>query len=79
MLENQIQTFKKRLLQLPQVESATVSNYLPIAGSKRNGNGFWKEGRTQEDPPVFAQRWQVDADYVEDHGHENLARQRFFS
>jgi putative ABC transport system permease protein len=38
-----IKTFKNELVRLPQVESASISGFLPISGTKRNGNSFWKE------------------------------------
>ncbi len=41
-LNKQVQPFKNELLKLSQVTNATISDYLPIQGTKRNGNGFWK-------------------------------------
>lgn len=67
-MRDKIGTFKKELTQLPEVSSATISDFLPIAGTKRNGNGFWKEGKTQEDSPVFGQMWRVDHDYIKTMG-----------
>ena len=63
-LEGKIPTFKKELLSLPSVQNASVSDYLPIEGTKRNNNGFWLEGKVQEDKPVYGQIWRVDHDYV---------------
>ncbi len=63
-LGDQITAFKQELLKLPEVKNATVSDYLPVAGMKRNGNGFWKEGKIREDSPVYGQLWQVDHDYI---------------
>lgn len=73
----QVQTFKRELLQLPEVVSATVSDYLPIAGTKRNGNGFFKEGKTQEDSPVYGQMWRVDHDYIKTMGMKIVAGRDF--
>ena len=67
-LENQVNTFKKELLKLPEVKNISISDFLPIAGTKRNGNGFWKEGRTLQDPAVGIQIWRVDHDYVKTMG-----------
>jgi putative ABC transport system permease protein len=67
-LDKQIKTFKNELLQLSQVKSATISDYLPIKGTKRNGNGFWKEGRNNIDKSVGGQMWIVDHDYLKTMG-----------
>lgn len=67
-LDTQIKTFKNELLQLSQVKSATVSGYLPIKGTKRNDNGFWKEGRNKIDASVGGQMWVVDHDYLKTMG-----------
>ena len=39
-LGDQVKSFKNELLKLSQVKSASVSDYLPVAGTKRNGNTF---------------------------------------
>lgn len=39
-------------------------DYLPVRGSKRNGNGFWNEGRKGIDPTVSSQFWRVDPFYL---------------
>ncbi len=63
-LEDKIFTFRDELVGIPQVESATLSNFLPIAGTQRNGNSFWREGKQQEEEPVFSQFWRVDYQYL---------------
>ncbi len=63
-LDDQVTTFKKELLQMSQVKNVTVSDYLPIQGTKRNGNGFWREGKVTEDRPIYGQIWRVDHDYI---------------
>ena len=63
-LEKQLPTFKSELQQLSDVEQVSVSDYLPIAGTKRNGNLFWKEGKVTEDVGIGGQRWRVDEDYL---------------
>ncbi len=67
-LEGQIQTFKNELLQLSQVKSVSISGYLPIKGTKRNGNGFWKEGEKTTKQPVNGQMWIIDHDYLKTMG-----------
>src|SRR5690606_28193193 len=46
-LGDQINVLKEELQKLPQVKSASVSDFLPVRleGVKRNGNTFWKEGK----------------------------------
>ncbi len=63
-LDKQLQSFKDELLQITSVKSATVSDYLPIKGTKRNGNTFWNEGKQKEDQGVGGQFWRVDHDYA---------------
>lgn len=64
----QLPTFKNELLKLADVENVSVSDYLPIAGAKRNGNSLWKEGRKEVDSPVGGQIWFVDHDYIKTMG-----------
>jgi putative ABC transport system permease protein len=63
-LDKEIKTFKNELLKLPSVKKVAISGYLPVAGSQRNQNPFWKEGKTKEEAPVGGQFWQVDPDYI---------------
>jgi putative ABC transport system permease protein len=70
--------FKNELLKLSEVKSVSVSEYLPIEGTKRDGNRFWKEGKTNEEDPVVAQKWQVDRDYMKTMGM-NIVEGRDFS
>lgn len=64
-LEKNIETFKNELLKSSEIRTASISDYLPIAGTKRDGNTFWKEGKIKEDIGVFGQKWQVDHEYVQ--------------
>lgn len=70
--------FKTELLRLPEVENATFSNYLPVSGTKRDQNSFWKEGRSKIDKSVGAQTWWTDEDYIETM-KMNLIKGRGFS
>lgn len=64
VLGNKAESFKEQLLQLPSVKSVTKSNYLPIEGTKRNGNSFRKSGEDKEQIGLSTQIWRVDYDYV---------------
>jgi putative ABC transport system permease protein len=74
---DQVVPFKNELLKLSDVQSVSIGDYLPIAGTKRDGNGFWKEGKRNSDP-VGGQFWQVDHDYIHTMGM-NIVQGRNFS
>ena len=56
-LNDRIVAFKNELQRVPGVKNVTISGYLPIEGTKRNENRFFKDGRKEIDEPVGAQRW----------------------
>jgi putative ABC transport system permease protein len=76
-LGDKVQTLKTELLRLPDVQHVSVSDYLPIKGTKRNGNAFWKEGRSKEDPQVSAQFWRIDPDYLQTMGIKLIEGRNF--
>jgi putative ABC transport system permease protein len=77
-LGDQIKTFKNELLNISQVTSVSISDYLPVSGTKRNGNSFWNEGRRTIDKSVGTQFWIVDHDYIRTMGMK-LTEGRDFS
>lgn len=77
VLHDQTAAFKNELLRLPFVKNVSVSDFLPVDGAKRNGNTFWKEGRTQEDAGVIGQHWVVDDSYIPTLGMKLLAGRNF--
>jgi putative ABC transport system permease protein len=58
------QTLKTELLSLAGVQHVTMGDYLPVSGTHRDQNVFYKEGRQKEDAGVSGQRWIVDPDYL---------------
>ncbi len=70
-------TFKNELLKFSEVTSVTLSNYLPVAGTKRDQNGFWKDGKSKEEKSIGAQKWYVDADYINTMGMKLLNGRNF--
>lgn len=78
---NKVQTFKTEGAKLSNIESVSVSGYLPVENenSGRNDNSFWKEGN-QPVPEnlVSLQNWNVDYDYIKTFGM-NLKMGRGFS
>jgi putative ABC transport system permease protein len=77
-LDNKIEAFKNDLLKSSDIKSASIGDYLPISGSKRDGNTFYKEGKMKEDIGVSAQKWQVDYDYLKTLGM-HIIEGRYFS
>jgi putative ABC transport system permease protein len=63
-LGTQIVAFADELRAAPNVVEVSTGDYLPVRGSKRNGNGFWNEGRKNIDPTVSSQFWRVDPFYI---------------
>jgi len=54
-LRDQTASFKNELLRLPVVKNVSVSDFLPVANTKRNDNTFWKEGHLMEDRGISTQ------------------------
>jgi putative ABC transport system permease protein len=76
-LQGKIQTFKNELLKSSEIKSISIGDYLPVEGTKRDGNGFYKEGKTKEDMAVSSQKWQVDYDYIGTLGLHIIAGRNF--
>ncbi len=76
-LNRRVFTFKDELMRVPGVQSVSLTDYIPVRGGKRNGNGFWKEGKQKEDREVMAQTWTVDTDYVKTLGMKIVAGRDF--
>ncbi|WP_276483189.1 ABC transporter permease [Paraflavitalea pollutisoli] len=75
-LGQKVQTLKQELIKLPLVSNASVSGYLPTE-SKRDGNPFWKEGKTKEEASVGGQKWYVDESYIPTFGIKIAAGRNF--
>lgn len=77
-LGDKTEAFKNELLKSSQIKSVSVSDYLPISGTKRDGNTFYKEGKMKEDIGVGSQKWRVDYDYLKTMGM-HMIQGRYFS
>jgi putative ABC transport system permease protein len=77
-LGDRLPAFKNELLKLSGVQAVTNSDFLPIRGSKRNGNTMYLVGREKVDPGTMVQLWNVDVDYLKVMGIK-LAGGRNFS
>lgn len=75
--DNNVKSFKNELLKLSSVKNASISDYLPVSGTKRNGNTFYLEGRTKLDPGVSGQFWQIDDTYLKTMGMKLVEGRNF--
>lgn len=66
--ENARESFKKELKHITSVQNASLSDFIPVEGSKIQNRSFWSLGRRQLDPGVEAARWTVDEDYLKTMG-----------
>ncbi|MEQ8336953.1 MAG: FtsX-like permease family protein, partial [Cyclobacteriaceae bacterium] len=77
MLGEKIDPFKEELKNSYGVVNVSISDYLPVEGTKRNGNSFFNEDRQEIDEPVFGQSWIIDEDYINTMGMNLLAGRTF--
>ncbi|MFS4468662.1 ABC transporter permease [Maribacter sp. 2210JD10-5] len=77
MLGDKIDTFKEELKNINGVKNVSVSDYLPLEGTKRNGNAFVNEGRDNLDETIFGQAWLIDEDYLETLGMKLVEGRNF--
>jgi len=73
----EVKDFKHELAGLPRVSSVSVSDYLPISGTKREGIEFWREGKMKEEAGIYAESWTVDEDYIRTMGMRLVAGRNF--
>ncbi len=66
--ENGVKNLKQDLLKLSSVKSVSVGDYLPVEGTKRNGNTLWNEGKSKVESGVDSQFWIIDEDYLKTFG-----------
>ncbi len=60
---NQVQSFKQEVQQLGQVESTTLSSFLPTP-SNRSDDSYNIDGVLSEDKALQMQSWRVDHEYI---------------
>jgi len=75
--DDKIKTFKTELAKLSSVKSVSISDYLPVNGTKRNGNTFYNEGKSKIDAGVGGQFWQIDDTYLKTLGIKLIAGRNF--
>lgn len=63
-----VSNLKQDLLKLSAVKNVSISDYLPIDGTKRNGNMLYNEGKSKLEAGASSQFWIVDKDYLKTFG-----------
>src|SRR5690606_11950231 len=48
-LNERQKTFKEELMQLSDVQNVTITHYLPVDGTRRDQNEFWRDGKSTEE------------------------------
>jgi putative ABC transport system permease protein len=76
-LDKNIKQFKNELQKISTVKSASISDYLPINGTKRNGNTFHNPGKERTEAGVGGQFWQIDDTYLKTLGMKLVAGRNF--
>jgi putative ABC transport system permease protein len=61
---DQVQSFRNELVKLEDIESGTVSGFLPISNSNRSNTTLWKKGDRSPESSVNMQKWRVDQYYI---------------
>ena len=76
VLDDQVETFKQELLNLPQVSGVTVSSFLPVGGNNNN-NAFWPKGQRVQEKTIILNNWYLDHDYIQTMGMEIIKGRDF--
>ncbi|WP_288371743.1 ABC transporter permease [uncultured Algoriphagus sp.] len=78
-LNERLVGFKDRILADNSIEQATISGYLPVAGSYRSDSPWLVEGRDLADmeSTVSIQNWRVDENYIPTLGMELVSGRNF--
>ena len=66
--DNGVKSLKQDMLKLSSVKSVSIGDYLPVEGTKRNGNQMYNEGKSKVETGVETQFWVVDEDYLKTFG-----------
>jgi putative ABC transport system permease protein len=75
--DKSVKSFKNDLAKIASVKSVSISDYLPVNGTKRNGNTFFNEGRERLDAGVGGQFWQIDDTYLKTLGMKIVEGRNF--
>lgn len=61
-------SLKKEFMNLPTVQSATVSDFFPVSGTEIHNRTYWLAEERLIDDGFEAARWSVDEDYLKTYG-----------
>lgn len=75
-LGNQTTSFKEEIVKLGEVESASMSFYMPTPSSRSN-TSYFKEGAISQEKAIQMQTWRVDHDYIPTLNMELVAGRNF--
>lgn len=75
--DSTVKVFKSELTRIAAIKSASISDYLPVDGTKRNGNTFYNEVHSNGDNGIDTQYWQIDDTYLQTLGIKLLAGHNF--
>jgi putative ABC transport system permease protein len=75
--DKNVKNLKVELGKLASVKSVSISDYLPVNGTKRNGETFWNEGKMRIDAGIGGQFWQIDDTYLRTLGMKLVAGRNF--
>jgi putative ABC transport system permease protein len=76
-LTGRVALFKHELQQLTGVQHVSVSGFLPVEGTRRNGSGMWKDVKGLTVDGTDVQQWTVDEDYLSTLGLNLLEGRNF--
>ncbi len=68
-LQGSTEAFRQELLQMPGVENVTTSNFYPVPGMRNTGS-YLPEGTTDPKSTLYADRFDVDFEYLQTLGIE---------
>lgn len=75
-LNSQVKAFKEQVMRLPNVESATVTSFLPTPSS-RTDHTFFPVGQMQQEKGINMQKWAVDYDFAKTMGLQMASGRAF--
>ncbi len=73
---DQTTALKEEILKLSEVESATISSFMPTP-SARSNSSYFKEGSKNQENAIQIQTWNVDHDYINTLNMELVAGRNF--
>lgn len=77
VLGSQIKIYKNEVLEMPGVQSGTISSFLPVSSSSRSDETFSKEAAMTTEQAFGMQRWRVDQDYIPTMGMKLIQGRNF--